>query len=82
MLSQPDPSLVPGTDLDVREISLGHLVPHLNVLGRQDHDGGAAEIFVDVAVAAVVQQANSGVETVTNRSGPVCKLGLWRFAAE
>ena len=82
VLGQPALPLVPGAELDMRVVALRHLVTHLDVLGRQDHDGGAREVFVDVAVAAVVQQTDGGVETVTNRPGLVDKIRVGRFAAE
>ena len=82
VLIQPDSPLLPGTDLDVREVALGHLVPHLDVLGGHDDDGGAREGFVDVGVAAVIQQADRGVETVTNSPGLVRKLLLGRLGLQ
>lgn len=82
MLSQPHPSLIPGEDLDVREISLRHLVSHLDVLGGQDDHGGAREIFEHVAVAAVIEEADGGVEAVTNCPGLVTELRVGTVAAE
>ena len=82
MLSQPDSPLIPGKDLDVREISLSHLVTHLDVLGGEDDYGVSGEVFVNIAVAAVVEETDGGVETVSNRPGPVRKLRLCRFPVD
>ena len=74
MLSQPDLPLLPGTDLDMREISLSYLVTHLDVLGGEDDDGVSGKVLVNIAVAAVVEETDSGVETIANCPGPVRKL--------
>ena len=74
MLSQPDLPLLLRTDLDMREISLSHLVTHLDVLGGEDDDGVSGKVLVDIAVAAVVEETDSGVETIANCPDPVRKL--------
>ena len=66
----------------MREISLRHLVSHLDVLGGQDDHGGAREIFEHVAVAAVIEEADGGVEAVTNCPGLVTELRVGTVAAE
>lgn len=80
VLGQPHPPLIPGDDLDTGEVALSHLVSHLDVLAGHHDDGVSGEVFVDVGVAAVVEQTDGRVEAVTDSSDFVLKLWVGRLS--